>query len=219
MTRDLEEATLEQEGAEPTSKKEEKPTPPSVEPTVRTYTQKELDEAVGKGSSSIQRQLSIAKAEWESLKAAQALYEEQIATLEAERNRLEEERFAEDPEALKGYRDTRNLELKGKKATLREAELNRREAELEGLRWAITMHKKADELQSQYQVPREILETCTTEEQMGIIAKAFPQAKEEPSKETPPKFDSGLSSGIAFDFKGMTPDEKLKEGFRRLKKK
>ena len=182
---DLEETQPVVEAEAPTPEVEgEKPTEPQAKPTVRTYTQEELDRAVGKGLETLNRQLSLTKAELQSHQKARELLQRQI-------KELEEGKF-EDPEVLEGYRKTKKLEYK-------EQELQIREAEIENKIRAIQLHDKATELQQIYRVPREVLEVCQSEEQMEKIAKAFPKIEEEQEEKTveakPKKFDSNLPSG------------------------
>ena len=194
------------------------PTETKKEPTVRTYNQKELDEAVGKGSASINRQLSISKAEAEEAKAQTDVYKSLQEETERRLSELEERQFADDPEALKGFRNTKTLELREKKATLRDKAQDKRAAELDGLRWAITMNNKANELQSKYTVPRDALEFCTSEEQMEKIAQAFPEVgKGEPAKETPKFAGGGGSGGKNID--DMSAEDKVNLGLQKLRKK
>ncbi len=217
---------LKVEGATPTVEGE-KPATSVVKPAVSiTETEefkKAVSKAVSKGLESVDKQLSIrvaesktAKAEAEMLKSTMAKYEADLKELQDERDRLAEERFAEDPTALKGYKDSRAIATREKKAQLREEQLRLKEAELEGLRWAIEMHKEADEIQKQYKVPREVLEVCSSKEQMSAIAKAFPEVEkvEEKKEEKTPKFDSGVSSGSGGKLTPemvakMSPDERF----------
>ena len=200
MDKDLEGTKPQVEGAKPTQAK--------VESTIRTYTQKELDEAVGKGVSSIQRQLSqrdaetkAGKAQADAQKAVENTLNEQISDLE---RRLEAHY---DPDELKLYR----VELREKRATLKEAELRRREeedkAEKIGWLYVTEMEAKKKELQTQYQAPDDILEACISIEQMEKIAKAFPEVGAVRVEKTP-KFDSGVSSG------GGMSDDQIREAYR-----
>lgn len=215
----LEETKTQAEVVEPTPKEEATPTEPKTEPTVRMYTQKELDKAVGKGVSSIQTQLSISKAEAAQAKAENDVIKSLQEETERRMTELEERQFADDPEALKGFRMTKTLELREKKATLREAELNRVAAEQDGLRWAITMNNKANELQGQYQVPREALELCTSEVQMEKIAKAFPEVGKKPEDpEKTPKFAGPGGGGGGEDWRKLSPQQQIQYGLEHMKK-
>jgi len=210
------------EGAEVKVEGAEKPTELKAEPTVDiTKTEgfrTELDKALGKGLESVNRQLSLqqaetkaAKAEAEMLKTAQQNYEEQLRELQVEA----EKQFADDPEALKGYRNTKVIEMKEKRSSLKAAELERKEAELEGLRWAIEMHQEADRIQKERQVPRDVLESCTSKEQMDKIAQSFPEIKPDGGKEPDkPKFDSLRPSG-GEDWHSLSSDEKIARGLSK----
>ena len=208
---ELEGAEVKVEGAEKPTELETKPT---VEQTEESRTA--FDKALGKGLESVNRQLSLqqaetkaAKAEVEMLKTAQQNYEEQLRELQVEA----EKQFADDPEALKGYRNTKVIEMKEKRSSLKAAELERKEAELEGLRWAIEMHQEADRIQKERQVPRDVLESCTSKEQMGKIAQSFPEIKPDGGKEKP-KFDSLRPSG-GEDWHSLSSDEKIARGLSK----
>jgi myosin heavy subunit len=214
------------EGATPTVEGEKPATPEAKQAVSITETeefQKAVSKAVSKGLESVDRQLSIrvaesktAKAEAEMLKSTMTKYEADLKELQDERDKLAEERFADDPVALKGYKDSRAISVREKKAQLREEQLKLKEAELEGLRWAIEMHKEADEIQKQHKVPREVLEVCSSKEQMLAIAKAFPEVEkvEEKKEGKTPKFDPGVSSGSGGKLTPemvtkMSPDERF----------
>ena len=223
----LEEERTEVEEATPTTEeKEEKPTEPEEKPTVRTYTQEELDTAVGKGTASFQTQATIAKqatavaqANVEALKAAQVKGEEDIRFLEQKLEGLADERFAEDPEAVRGFKNTLAQELRERKLIAKEESLKLVEAEQEGFRQAYVMGEKALELKKQYQIPSGLLEACTSAEQMETIAKAFPEVEEVKKEEPKPKFDSGLSSGTGVDLSKMSARELIQHGIDKAKKK
>ena len=87
-------------------------------------------------------------------------------------------------------------------------------AEQEGLRQAIILNNKANELQAKYQVPREVLEACSTEEQMEILAKAFPEVGAEKVEKTP-KFETGVSSGGGGE---LSEKQRLERRYPTMKK-
>ena len=214
----------------PTLKVEEKkPTEQKEKPTVRIEDTPEfrhaLDTALGKGLKTTNQQLSLSQAETKAaktqadfLKATQTEGEERMKSLERDIDSLAADRFSEDPEALKGYRNTRAIEVRERRATAVEAANELKVAELDGLRWAVQMEGISNELRKQYKVPADVLESCSTKEQMETIAKAFPEIKtESEEKEGPaevPKLDPGVSSGgsdtltLAMVEK-MSPDERF----------
>lgn len=208
----------------------EEPTQPREEPTEKTYNeadfQKAVSTGVSKGLESITKQHDLRKTEADLAKAEAAAVKAErdvIQSLQEDTQRaltdLEEKEFVGDSEALKGYRLTRSLELREKKATLREREQDKRDAELDGLRWAITMNNKANELQTQYQVPREALEVCTSEEQMETIAKAFPEVGKETEKKEPPKFAGAGEGGKGADLNTLSSTELITRGVSKMTKK
>lgn len=214
----LEETKSQAEEVEPTLVEGATSTETKKEPTVRMYNQKELDEAVGKGSATINRQLSISKAEAEEAQAQTEVYKSLQEETERRLTELEEREFAGDSEALRGFRNTKTLELREKKATLRDKAQNKRDAELDGLRWAITMNNKANELQSKYTVPRDALELCTSEEQMEKIAQAFPAVGPKESEKKTPTFAGGGGSG-GKNIDDMSAEDKVNLGLQKLRKK
>jgi len=205
------------EGVTPTA--EEKvvvPTELQEKPTVSiTDTEdfkKALDKALGKSLESINRQASTSRAQTAVEKARADKLQGDVDDLAREVERLAMERFGDDPEALAGYKKTRNIELKEKQLSLKEAEL-------EGLRWAITMNNVADEIiRENPDVPRKVLENCTSEEQMRAIAEAFPKvgAKEGQEEKPPPKFASGVSSGVGVDLNSLSSTELIQRGVSRM---
>jgi len=193
------------------------PTTPKVAPTVRTYTQKELDEAVGKGLASIQQQLSLSQAEKRTLQAEKAERDATSAAREAHIQALQrevDEVLVDDPERRKAYVDRiarleKEQELAKDKATLEREKLDVAR-EKNDLRLA----RKARELIEQTGVPLSELEGSTTEEQMELKALKFQlNNKPEEEKETP-KFDSARSSGIGDSSAGMTPRELIARGLK-----
>jgi len=220
MVDNLEETTPAVEVVEPTPKEGEKPTELQKEPTVSiTDTpefKKALDKAVGKGVSSIQSQLSISKANEEAAKAALELSKSLQEATEGRLTELEAMQFADDPEALKGFRLTKSLEVREKRANLREAEQKQVAAEQEGLRMAIILNDKANELQLQYQVPRKVLELCTSEKQMEEIASDYPEVGKKP--EETPKFAGAGEQGKGVDLNKMSGREQIAYAIAHPKK-
>ena len=202
---------------------EVKPTEPKGEPTVSITETPEfktaLDKAVGKGVSTIQSLLSISKAaeatareETKAIKDIQEDYESRVTE-------LEEKQFSDDPEALKGYRNTKAIALRDKKSKLRDIEQDQRKVALDAREWAITMANKSTELLKKYQVPKETLELCTSEEQMDTIAQAFPEVgKKEPEKEAL-KFAGAGEQGKGVDLNALSSTDLIARGVSEMNKK
>jgi len=199
---------------------EVKPTPPEVEPTVKTRTdaefQKALDVAVGKGLSTVQSQLSLSKTEatkaQASLKASQADYQalqEEIAELE--------KLNLEDTDVRAAYTDKKAARESLRDIARKTAELEDKRYESELKEWQVGMDNKAQELVAESGININEFVGCKTQEEMEV--KALRYLKDNPKKEEePPKFDTGLSSIRGVDFDKMSPDDKLKYGFQQLKK-
>ena len=101
------------EVVEPTPKEEAEPTPLKVEPTVKIQDTKEfraeLDKAVGKGLSTINKQLSTQKTEAEKASKMVKTAEAERQAIQTELDRLTELQFAEDPEARKAFLDRKTI--------------------------------------------------------------------------------------------------------------
>jgi len=221
---DLKGATPQVEGVKPTSEKEAEPTTPKVEPTVRTYTQKELDEAVGKGVSSIQSQLSLSKAEAsreraeaEQHKANVAAFEAELQDLQRQHDDLVTKQFADDPEARQAYVDRRAITDERRKLTKEKAEAERKLYDAEKLAWSVGMARKADALVKETGIDSKELENCQTEEEMEVRALRFERSKKVEEPEKTPKFDSGISSGSGGNWRDLSPDEKVLRGLSQKK--
>ena len=167
---------------------------PKEEPTLeKTYSQKELDKFVGKGVSAVQSKLTTSRAEIEELTGRLASQDQ--ATLERDQRiqALEESRFEDDPEALAGYRKTRDLEA-------REARQNKRDAEFEAKQtahdlevWAGVMQSEYNKAALEYEVPIEAVEECRSKESLWKVAKVFAKVTKEPEKTV--KLDPAIPGG------------------------
>ncbi len=222
---DLEEKTSATEGEESTQTEETKTTESEEKSTVSVVDTPEfktaLDKAVGKGVSSIQSLLSISKAETETAKneakAVRAINED----YEGKITEFEVSQFAGDEEALKGYRNTKAINLREKRAKLRDVEQDQRKAALDAREWAITMSDKATGLLKKYQVPKETLDLCTTEEQMEMIAKAFPEVEGEGKNEEKeiPEFAGAGEQGKGVDLNNLSSTDLIARGVNKMNKK
>ena len=199
MVEDLKGDETKVEGGKPTLEKGEKPTIPEAKPTLRTYSQKELDEAVGKGRASTQSQLSLSKAESKKLQAEIERYKTENASQKAYDESLRkevEEALADDPERKQAYMN-RLIHLQREQELAKreqEAENKLYEAELKG--YDLRMASKANEVIVKYGVPLDQLADATTEEELELRGVNYKLAQLE-TKETEktPKFESGISSG------------------------
>ena len=202
MVEDLKGDETKVEGGKPTLEKGEKPTIPEAKPTLKTYSQKELDEAVGKGRASTQSKLSLSQAESKKLQAEIERYKTENASQKAYTESLRkevEEALADDPERKQAYTNRlahleREQELAKRE---QEAENKLYEAELKG--YDLRMASKANEVIAKYGIPLDQLKDATTEEELelrGVNYKLAQLETKAPKKEEkPPKFESGISSG------------------------
>lgn len=208
-------ATPPEEGAEPTPVKgEAAPTEKEVKgPTSpKTYSQKELDSAVGKALATVNQQLATQKAESEKLRTELASIETSKESMvdELQEIRAEHERLLgeSDPDALKGYKDTQKLRIEARKVQdhikaleRREAELVSREYDLEQKGMKVQLANKAMELSNETGIPLERLKDCESEDKMEIALlrwqveqQTSPKKEEKPSEATP-RLDSGITTG------------------------
>ena len=207
MGKNLEEATPVVEEAKPTSEeKGAEPTTSKAEPTIRTYTQKELDVAVGKGRSTTQSQLLLAETAVSSAKADADASKASVAALTAQMQVMEkeiEEALVDDPDRRKVY-------ISRMAGLEREQKVAKREAEAEAKVYAaelkehdLAMALRAKELMEETGIPLAQLEGSLTQEELEIKALRFKVAQEPEVKkpEETPQFDSGVSSGGGRSFK------------------
>ena len=170
-------------------------------PTVRTYTQKELDEAVGKGNSSLNQQIALQRQANEATKAELEQFKSQDAVREAHIQALKkevEEALSDDPDRQKAYTSRIvNLEREQKIAQ-REAAAEKKLLEAGTKEQNILLATRAREIMEETGVPLDDIKGCATEQEMRIKAYEFQLAKKnEPVEEAKPapKFDSAISSG------------------------
>ncbi len=208
------------EGAEGATQQKEEPT---VYKTEEDY-QKALQTAVSRGLESTTKQLSLrdaevraTKAEAESVKANYESLSTDLQELQKQHDDLVSKQFADDPEARQAYIDRRAIAEEKRKLTKDKADAEHKLYDAEKLAWSGAMALKSIELKAKYQVPQNVLDTCITEEQMETVAKAFPEVKAtEETKES--KFDNATSTARVSP-SDLSPDDLLKEGFKRLSKK
>ena len=191
----LEEANAEVKVVELTSEeKVGESTTPEVELTIKSYTQKELDEAVGKGRASTQSQLSLAKVETERIKAEAAQYKAESDLRQAQIDVLTREvneALADDPERRQAYTSRiANLERE-QKLTAREAKTARQAEEAALDANAAMLQREAFKWARETGIPVEELDNLN-EAQMAERALRF-QISKQPEKT--PKFIGGAPSG------------------------
>jgi len=222
MVEDLEGATPQVEVENPTPDEGVKPTPPVVEPTIRTYTQKELDEAVGKGLSSVQSQLSLSKAEARKVQAEAEKHEATVKVMETELKSLREEydrsveqQFADDPEARKAFLDRRAIADSQRKLAWEKTELEHKLYDVELRDWRYEMDKRANELVAETGIDINEFAGSKTKEEMEVKALRF-QIGKKPAETQ--KVDSLISSGTGVDLSGMTPRQLIQRGIDKGKK-
>lgn len=195
-----EKLTSEKKGAEQTTPK-----------TELTYTQKQIDEAVGKGRASTQSQLSLAQAETKAVKAREesviadlAAYrtatEDDIRSLQTEHESLIAERFEDAGERrsyLASQRDKRGATDRERKVAKREADVEKKLFEAEQLAVQVVMNRKIDVTVKETGITREDLMSCQSEAEVEVLGLRFQMANPAESEkgEGTPEFDTGLSSG------------------------
>lgn len=219
---DLEETTPTTEEAEPTPTEEAKPTETEAKPTVRMYSQKELDTAVGKGSESINRQLSVSKAEVKKAEAkvGQSKAEQESLKAEIQEANAELDKLAqgiEDPMEREKLLSRIAIAKEKQKIASDKAKLASQQYEIETKDWQARMEAKAAELVRETGIDINEFVGCNTEADMEVKALRFQMNKKpEPEKEEgkPPKFASGVSSGAGLparptveQLEKMTPEQ------------
>jgi len=232
MGTELEGAEVQQaEVVEPTQETEgAKQTESEEQPTVgKTYTedelQHELDRRVGKSTASLQQQVSLTKQQLKSIEAERdshkntvAAKDEDIKFLETKLREVASDKFGGDEEVIEGFKNTLTLELERRKFQRERDAFNEEKKERDTLAYAQMLEKKSLDLQKKYEVPSDLLEMCTTEEQMEKLAQAFPEiSATKPTEEKTRKFDSGKSSGSA-DLSNLSPEERLVRALGKMDK-
>jgi len=200
------------EGAESTPEKEgAESTPPKGEPTVgKTYTQFELDKALGKGLESINRQLSqrdkalaAKNEEFEEFKrTSSAQIEDLQANLEDTQSEHQQAMKAlEDPDIKTAYTDRAILRKREREAARREKIAEDKLYKAETLVYKQGLEAKAKILHEETGIPIKELDDCKTDDEMEVKSLRYklshPDEKEaEKQRDTEEqKFDSGASSG------------------------
>uniref|UniRef100_A0A6M3JYF1 Scaffolding protein n=1 Tax=viral metagenome TaxID=1070528 RepID=A0A6M3JYF1_9ZZZZ len=195
------EAQVEETNEAGTQEKTQQKAEPTVGDITKTKEFKEaLDKALGKSTSSLQTQVTLAKdaakkaeIERDNIKSSLTHKDSDIEFLTNKLNQVASEKFGDDEEVLKGFKNSLSHELRERQLNSRKEQLDRIEAEQEGFRTAYQLGQKALELRREYQVPDDILEMCTSVEQMEKIAVSFP--KSEGTRGGGQKFDSTISQG------------------------
>jgi len=222
------------EVGEPTPEKEEgNQTKPEVQPTVgKTYTQEELDKAVGKGLESINRQLSekskalVAKnAELEDFKKTSTRQLEDLqADLEDMKSEHQESLKAlDDPDIKASYTDRATLRKREREAARREKDAEDKLYKAEVLVFKQGLEAKAKILREETGIPIKELDECQTEDEMEVKALRYRlthpggEKANDDDDDKSPKFDSGLSSGKA-DLSGLSQEERLARALAKMDK-
>ncbi len=194
------------------------PTPPENEPTVYK-TEEDFQTAVSKGLESVTKQLNLRDAEVRAVKAGadklKVSYEATTAQIEILKKEAEEA-LSDDPEKRDAYISKIKALEREQGITTREADLTRREYEVQRDVLTTGLQVKSIELKSKFQVPQEVLDTCITEEQMEVVAKAFPEVKE---AEKELKLDNATSSAAGSGLRDLSSDEKVKYALEHPKKR
>jgi len=198
----LEEVKPQVEETIPTPVAEEvKSTQIAETPTVRTYSQKELDEAVGKSGSSLNQQIALQKQTNEATRAELEQFKSQDAVREAHIQALEkevEEALSDDPDRKKAYTDRLTYLKREQKVAQREATAEKKLLEAGEKEQNILLATRAREIMEETGVPLDEIKGCKTEQEMELKALRFQiKKKSEPVEEEKPtpKFDSVISSG------------------------
>jgi len=214
MTENLQETKTPVEGAEATSKEELKPTQKEPEPTVGKFTQEDVNKAVGKGLSSIQQQLSLSNAEKDRIQAEAEQHKAERAYAEAERDLLRQQLDTiDDPEVREALLDKRKRLEDDLRAKKRDTDFAKREEAVQKAEFESRMNRKAAEVMQSTGIPLEGLKGCATEHEIELRGDLF-KAKKAAEKETPPTppVDSGVSTAGGVDWRGLSPDDKIRRG-------
>lgn len=199
MAKVLEEAAPKAEVNKPTLEKEvAEPTPPKVEPTVKAYNQKELDDAVGKGTASSNRLRSLAetRANKAETQIAQLMAVQEVSLAERQEG---DARYAELVQGLEDPAEKEKLlsriSIAREKQILARERAEAKQERLETVQAAksVGLGRKANEMNKEYGIDVIELEVCKTEEEMEVKALKF--QLEKPAETQPDEIpDSSISS-------------------------
>jgi len=221
----------EAEVAEPTQEEGEKQTTPKEKPTVgKTYTQEELDKAVGKGLDSINRQLSEKAKALAAKDAELAEFKKtssrQLEDLQADFEDMRKEhdealKAVDDPDIKTSYTDRATLRKREREASRREKDAEDKLYKAEMLIFQQGLEAKAKILHEETGIPVKELEDCKTEDEMEVKSLRYRLTHPDGEKakdaddEKPPKFDSGLSSGKG-DLSGLSTEDRLARALAKM---
>jgi len=208
-------------------------TKPEAQPTVgKTYTQEELDKAVGKGLESINRQLSeknkALSAKEAELEEAKKTSTRQLEDLQGEledirAEHLEAIKALDDDDVKKSYTDRATLRKREREAARREKDAEDKLYKAEMLVFKQGLEAKAKILHEETGIPIKELDECQTEDEMEVKALRYRLTHPEGEKakddddDKSPKFDSGLSSGKA-DLSSLSPEDRLARALAKMDK-
>lgn len=180
---------------------------PSEEPTAPPLTETpEFKAALKKEQSgwdrritTLQNELNQAQAETRKAKSDYDVTSASLKSLRQEHEELTGKAFADDPEALQGYKDKMSVAEEKRRAEAALAAANEKEQEVQTLIWSMNMNRKATEVIAETGIPMSELEDCRTEAEMENKGLRYQMAhlKEQSKPSTPPrtpKVDSGIQS-------------------------
>jgi len=190
--KDLEGAEPQKEVEAKTPEKEAKePTPTEQKPTVgKLYTQEDLDKAVGKATSTINKQVTLSKTQADAEKARADRFEGELGEMRKELDSLMTLKFEDDPNGLNDYRRKQELAQLAKG-------IEEREEGVKKAMWAIQMRDTAQELSEEHGIPLSELKECQSEVEMHKKTTAWLKEQKQEKKsevEEYPKFDSAIST-------------------------
>lgn len=188
------ERTPEEQVASTSEKEQEKPTSAEEKPTLgRTYSEDEFRKA----QSSWDSQISLQKAEAEQAKVQAERLTAQLQerdadyqSLQVEQDRLAAQQFAEDPEALRAYKDKKTLAEEKR-------QLARERAEATDAITTARKFYKAQALSKQYGIPVDDLGPELSETEM--VDKTLEWLQNRPTKEAKPEEKEIVEETPTFD--------------------
>lgn len=223
----------EAEVAKPTQETEgEKQTEQGNESTVeKTYTQSELDKALGKGLESINRQLSernkalaAKNTELEDFKKTSS---RQLEDLQADFDDTKSEhqeaiKALDDPDIKTSYTDRTSLRKREREAARREKDAEDKLNKAEKLVFQQGLEAKAKILHEETGIPVKELDECKTDDEMEVKALRYrlthpTENKAEEDGEESPKFDSNASSG-GTNLSNLSSEERLERALKKMDK-
>ena len=216
---DLKQVASTEEQVKPTSEpKQEEPTQPKAKDSTlgKTYTEEEFRKA----QSGWSRQVSLsdagarkAQADLDEAKADTNLLKAELDDLRKEQEEILKQQ--DDPELVKSYKSRTSIAAHERELASRESKLAKKLQEAEEMAFSAAMDRRAAQVMRETGCPLEELKGSTNEHEVELRALKWQMAQKAEETETPPTFDTGVSTGAGTgkltieQVQKMSPEERF----------